>query len=366
MAHAIRAGRIFFYLGLSVLAVLALVVGVLRYQQRILRHRAERLLADIQQIDLRKTSFEDAQTLFLQWKRWGRYDGECTPKHCVFKVAFEDFWHRHPSLRRRTFLERGYEAFGGRPTEVYAGIQVFDGVVWEKWFGFGAGSTNASSGEMSTAAWLPAVDERFRLHPNYRVEANLPYCENASVQFTPYEDPMEIRRLSEFNLSPLTHWGHGAGTTDVMPTACAQARKEAHLITPDVHSQPLSYELSRNESLEYLARDALKVAVVKVLGKRREDAQSWRVKAQIEVVLKRYSQQDLATIRDLDLQCQNASSMNVPSVGERYLIFTNDPGSVGVTCGGMVPANEENLAVVRRGAAQDYEAVFNKANIGPR
>ncbi|HEV2196517.1 MAG TPA: hypothetical protein VGR55_13110 [Candidatus Acidoferrum sp.] len=48
-------------------------------------------------------------------------------------------------------------------------------------------------------------------------------------------------------------------------------------------------------------------------------------------------------------------------VGERYLVFTDwDPETHNVTCGGIVPVTEENLAAVRRGIAQDYKALFGE------
>lgn len=57
---------------LTAVTVLVIAVGTLRIQQWVLRQRAERLLADIQQIELRKTSFEGAQKQFARWGEWGR------------------------------------------------------------------------------------------------------------------------------------------------------------------------------------------------------------------------------------------------------------------------------------------------------
>jgi len=368
MSRPFSTLRFLRYFVLVVSGVLFVLVASVRIQQWVLRHRAERLLAEIQQIELRKTSFEDVRTLFDRWRKWGHYEGECERHRCLFRVTFGDFWYRHASLWKKSHLKVLYAALGGRPSEVHAGIDVMDGVVWEKWFGFGTSNARGfiqADAEAATTSWLPAEDERFALHPDYRVDTNLPYCEAVAVQFTPYEDPAEVRRLMEFNLSSLTHWGFRPEKSDVMPAACNQARKEAHLI-PDVHNKPPAYELPRHESLEYLARDALRVAVVAILDKHSESAQAWRFKARVEVPLKRYSQQDAAAPKEIRLQCQDASSVPDVTVGGRYLIFTNDPDSILIMCGGMVPATEENLAITRQGMAQDYEAVFQQPNIGPR
>ncbi len=74
------------------MGVLIILFGTLRIQHWVLRHRAERLLADIQQVELRKTSFEDAQKLFDRWSKWGQYKGECMRQRCLFSIVFTDFW----------------------------------------------------------------------------------------------------------------------------------------------------------------------------------------------------------------------------------------------------------------------------------
>jgi hypothetical protein len=59
--------------------------------------------------------------------------------------------------------------------------------------------------------------------------------------------------------------------------------------------------------------------------------------------------------------CGDVSWVPDTRVGDRYLIFTGRyPGSATVTCGGIAPVTEENLAAARRGIAQDYEAVFGE------
>jgi hypothetical protein len=365
MSRPSRVRRLLWYLALALIAVLIIVVGTLRIQQWALRHRAERLLADIQQIELGKTSFEDAQKLFGRWGKWGRYRGECTRRHCLFSIALRDFLDGHPSLFKQASLSFLYSALGGRPTDVYAGATVIDGVVWEKWFGFGTSSRGIAQAdaEASTASWLPAMDERFALHPNHEVvPLRLAPCVSIRAKFTPYEDLAEVRRLMQFNLSSITHWGFAREKDDVMPAACAEAREEKYLVVlPSSHGQP---DLPRHESLEYLARDAGRVAVFKMVSKPSQSGDPWapwKLDARLEEPLKRYSPQDVGAVRELHLHCSDVGWVPDTRVGERYLIFTDwDPESDTVTCGGVVPVTEENLAATRRGIAQDYKAVFGE------
>lgn len=354
-------------LAFATMAMVVIVVATLRIQQWVLRNRAERLLDDIQQIELRKTSFEDAQKMFGHWSKWGHYGSGCTERYCLFSMRLSDFLDGHPNLFKRASLSSLYSALGGRPTDVYADVLVVGGVVWEKRFGFltsSRGLTRADA-EASTASWLPATDERFALHPDHAiVPLHLAPCVSIRVKFTPYEDPAAVRRLMGFKLSSITHWGFAPEKDDVMPAACAEAREEQHLIaqpTPTGTGQPDS---PRYESLEYLGRDAGRIAVVKVISKPSRIGDQWApwsIQTQLEEPLKRYSLRDVGKIEELHLRCSDVNWVPDTRVGERYLTFTDwMPNSDTVACGGIVPATAENLTAARRGVAQDYKAVFGE------
>ena len=352
-------------LAVAAIALVIIAVTTLRIQQWVLRNRAERLLTDLQQIELRKTSFEDAQKLFAHWNEWGHYEGECTRDHCLFSIALRDFLDARPSLFKRASLNFLYSVLGGGPTDVNASITVINGVVWEKSFGLRTSSRGLARADaaVSTDSRLPAIDERFSLHPDHAiVPLQLTPCVSIRVKFTPYEDPVEVRRLMEFDLSPITHWGFGREKNDVMPAACAEARQEQHFTeqpTPTGTGQPDS---PRHESLEYLARDAGRVAVIRILSKPGQSTDPWlpwKIDARLEQPLKHYSAQDVGMNRELHLHCSDAGWTPETRVGELYLIFTDwSRETENVTCGGILSVTEENLAAARRGIAQDYKAAF--------
>jgi hypothetical protein len=61
-----------------VLSLVLIAFLAVQIQQRMLRCRAERLLADMHQIRLYQSTWADAQRLMNRWGAWGRYNGGCT------------------------------------------------------------------------------------------------------------------------------------------------------------------------------------------------------------------------------------------------------------------------------------------------
>src|SRR5215469_15332375 len=85
------AGGVFLFLVL--LAFLAVQI-----QQRTLRWRAERLLADMHQIRLYQSTWADAQRLMHRWGAWGHYDGSCTGASCTYKIELDNSIHYTPRI----------------------------------------------------------------------------------------------------------------------------------------------------------------------------------------------------------------------------------------------------------------------------
>ena len=74
----------------TVFAVLALLAAFVQLEQHLLRWRAERLLADIRQIQMGKSTWADAQRFMTKWGTWGHYEGSCTAEKCDYSIAMED------------------------------------------------------------------------------------------------------------------------------------------------------------------------------------------------------------------------------------------------------------------------------------
>ncbi|MFY9854499.1 MAG: hypothetical protein WAK26_11550, partial [Terracidiphilus sp.] len=82
--------RILRVAGLAALAVVLLTFAAVQFQQRLLRWRAERLMADMHQIRLYQSTWADAQKLMYKWGAWGHYDGSCTATECRYEIDLED------------------------------------------------------------------------------------------------------------------------------------------------------------------------------------------------------------------------------------------------------------------------------------
>src|ERR1700759_4734177 len=77
--------------GVSLIGVVALSLALITFlavetQQRMLRGRAERLMADMHQIRLYQSTWADGQRLIHRWGAWGHYEGSCTAASCVYGI----------------------------------------------------------------------------------------------------------------------------------------------------------------------------------------------------------------------------------------------------------------------------------------
>jgi hypothetical protein len=139
------------FLRLIAAALLILTFAVTAFvniQQRVLRWRAERLLADMRGIQMGTSSWDDAQRLMNRWGAWGKWEGTCTWQSCDYQIVLQDGFQayatyyttaeevhlRTPARHCCQWLRRPYMALGGRFAEVYASIVVKDGVIWTKSF----------------------------------------------------------------------------------------------------------------------------------------------------------------------------------------------------------------------------------------
>jgi hypothetical protein len=63
----------------------------------LLRRRAERLLADIQALQVHQSTWLDAQRLITRWGAWGSYEGSCTSTKCDYSIGMSDSipWEYH-------------------------------------------------------------------------------------------------------------------------------------------------------------------------------------------------------------------------------------------------------------------------------
>jgi hypothetical protein len=112
------------------------LLAVVQVGQRVVRHRAERMMGDIAALEVGKSKFSDLQTIQHRWGRWGHYDGECSARHCQYSVRMEDWFGQVVSWGSQFFPQHENDLMSvamrvthGHLPAVLADVAVKDGLV---------------------------------------------------------------------------------------------------------------------------------------------------------------------------------------------------------------------------------------------
>jgi hypothetical protein len=340
-------------------AVLGLI-GV-RVERHILRNRAEALMADMQSITLRQTTFQQVQPIFRRWRRWGRFDGSCSPARCEFNIDLHDL-----SSRPDRYLYRDVTIFklaslvGESPTAISARIGVLDGVVWSEQIGFAIEPPgNLLEGNATSVSRAEPVyyGMHWRSHPDYTISwpANLP--DSVRLEFTPFANPAEIHRLMALNFSCLTRWRACQSKRDMMPTAMAEVERWDNLPT-----YPEGPTANDPLFLKLLGRDSPTVVVVEVSSNQtkiiHEDGRTVRghlMTFDVKKVMKLHSPEEKVarfTFFPEHFGILPGGTFETSSPGTRFVVFFK--GAINeASLEGWLPATRANLALVRKGVAED-------------
>ena len=352
-------------------------ICLIHASQWLLRHRAEQLLANIQTITLRQTQFDTVKPLLRRWERFGEYEGNCSEKHCKFKVTLQDEMFNLPD-----WLRHSVARLGGRAARVIAGFEVIDGIVWAKYFDVAVemppfrgedgklfSTTLLGSAESRSQFFPPQYWGSILLHSNYVIgrPGGCEGCVLAYVYFTPYADPQDIRRLMQFNLGCLTRWRACQDQADIMPVAWTQYSQERSKLETQLASPKCSPRIA-----ELLGRDSENAAIVDVVANRVENG-AGESKFQVSTVrlsvrLKRAEFWNVGENEEVRVfnDAVALGSDNLPSAvhpGTRFILLfarynwpgKNSPSIWLETCG-AIPFTESNLEIVKRGIGQDFRA----------
>jgi len=394
MASRVRWGRWTRIACIAILAPIVCLFAVVRIQQYVLRWRAERLLADIREIQMGKSTWADAQRLMYRWGKWGWYEGSCSAERCRYEIVLLDASHTYPTyfqtetktgLRFRTkpheyspWQRRLYSLLGGRPAAIYAGITVKNGVIWAK--GFDAKTEMSPStldsrihdGDVLVAIAEGTTGFDFRDPGEMPVDDpeytawKAPICTGCRLieaEFTPRANSRLAGGLLDMNLACLTRWRQCDKVEEIAPLMAKTAldlhsggRKLAEI--GDVDAFPL----------EILARDHHFAAIAEAIGPDSPDANHARDRNQpsfrILLSLKNHANHD----SDVILQRQiprmempspgNAKPQVVPPGTKVILLFGpsyDDPDVIDPCFDGcaVIPLTPASLSAVQRGIARD-------------
>jgi hypothetical protein len=242
-----RIIRILRAVGLAALALLLVAFAFVQIEQHLLRHRAERLLADFQSIRLHQSTWADAQTLMTRWGAWGHYDGQCTASDCGYIIKLAD-----PISRISDHIQSGtgerlfrpavqlYEFLGGKPGWLTVDFLVQDGVIWRSSIGLlldvpprtyqkddGGYSLMFQARASDTLRqkphghWVLGTDDQLADHPDYKEgrPGGCEICLSEEVTFTPYISSAQLKQVTSYDLSCFTRFRHCLNLPDVLPIA---------------------------------------------------------------------------------------------------------------------------------------------------
>jgi len=387
MAPTSRWRRI---LRIAVFTVGVLLLGTVasvRIQQQILRWRAERLLSDIRELQLGKSTWADAQTLIYRWGAWGWYEGSCTEKRCSYQIVMQDVYagfpvYSSPSVamrkgwrRSRVWMLFPYQILGGRPAQVSARMEVIDGVVWAKDYRIelqvstGLFPSNSDYGLEASAstAWRTADLRGFDPdHPDYVVSrpGGCTGCVIGYSMFTPYADARVVHSLMDFNLDCLTRKVICRDQMDIMPTAWKQFEAKEQNDGHATKKSQISAEACLS-SADFVGRDRRNVVIAEVVATQTEHdfSGSHRVVSfRLKQPLKRaefwkLSETARAAVPNYLVAGDGSHDGFVTPTREIILAigqqYDSLPDWIELDPCDVLPLTDQNLAAVRRGISRD-------------
>jgi len=375
-------------LRITLLVALGPVIAIVAYipiQQRILRWRAEHLLADIRGLELGKSTWTDAQRIMHRWGAWGGYADTCSSKRCSYQILMSDMYQGFSIGSQRIepwefppLTLNVYRLFGGRPSFVEARFEVIDGIVWGKDYYVGV-DVPASNGpdefpyELLASATSDWRTEDFRgygeiAHPEYSVgrPGGCTRCEKVYSRFTPFADPEVVNSLLDFNLECLTRRNPCRDQGDIMPSVWKRVLTEGE---DRMHQREVNAVPSHvcNLSPEFVGRDRTNVVTAEVTAVRPLEYQSdsqEEVRFQILEHLKRatlwYPKMTYGTALPKNgIYGQNGAGRTNLTPGQRLILAFPSSSAVDPIfpvdldpCD-VFPLTQDNLAAVQRGIAKD-------------
>jgi hypothetical protein len=267
--------RVVLFAGGVVLSLMLITFLAVQIQQRTLRWRAERLMADMHQIRLYQSTWADAQRLMHRWGALGHYEGSCTAASCEYEIEMDNIARYNPRVPRHAWLDwllahdrfNLYEWFGGRGSGVRASFTVHDGTIWRESTAMGVsvprrkmrritgpdtvlvdddlewslsvGAVSYQRLHRTLENWMPFIgdsEDELAQHPYYKVGRPggcMILCQLEVAYYSSHTPPAEIERLTSYNFSCFTRFNPCMHIEDLLPAA-----KEWHLYDNPYDSSP--------------------------------------------------------------------------------------------------------------------------------
>jgi len=381
MASRVRWGRWTRIACIAILAPIVCLIAVVRIQQYVLRWRAERLLDDIRQIQMGKSTWADAQRFMAKWKESNHMRGQCTPESCTEGVEVMDSVSYMLSHCGRYewqcgVLSKLYAMFGARTGFASVSLSIHNGQIETSRFSlfvtvppFVSKVDRGGSGLFASATqyhrgfdslWL--FPQRM-LHPDYWL-GKIGGCEGClrfDTGYTPKTAPEEIARLTDIEFDCITRLIPCTREADLMPSAWRQYQDEL----PRYSSLMDDLDQCRIP-LDLLAVEFKEISLVEVLSLQNAHAQRYEEvhgQFRLERVLKGKTSWPLNKALDGYAYDRGPASLRNAATnmeaGKRYIVIgslatgKNATRVVAVDNCGLISYTPENLAAIQRGIARD-------------
>lgn len=342
--------------------------GAIRVDQYLLRREAERLLADLKSLEMRKSTYHDARQVIDRWKDHIRAEGPCLPSRCDVEIGIPDFLGRHQEFftHHRNLLD-GWRLLGGRPSQIDGYIRVRKDLVLGKGIRaiilvYSAGGDLNLAGRMGSGP--PGVISY--LHPEYDVgigrHTTGAFTAGAYADFTPYADPADVNRLMDIDFSCLTRLYSCQTGADIAPAAWHEATNEqkssagkfiGHTCSPDV-IRVLTRE-SRRAVVGEVSRISLYGGLYDAPNSASHDPSAF---AQVKILFKDdLKQPDLRSLSAIQNYTFNEPLPAKEKAGDRFILFfryENKLYSDNYRSCDLLPATKQNVEAVKRWAAEDW------------
>ena len=222
--------------------------------QRILRHRAERLIPDVQRLEVGKSSWADLQGIMARWGKYGHYDGTCNNRECHYEINLTDTLgaiafdiQKMPSgLRYSAFplaLAVWYVHWNAVDIEATIDLEGDRVSGWRLlWVsavpeGIGSEARHYRDGPYELLVSATAVQRASPYlqewpmpdwHPGYSVRepSGCTNCISIRSEFDPTSSIHIRRSLSNFNLDCVTRWKPCTVESDIAPGAWNTLQEE--------------------------------------------------------------------------------------------------------------------------------------------
>ncbi|HTS56801.1 MAG TPA: hypothetical protein VMH03_04590 [Terriglobales bacterium] len=321
-----------------------------RLSDRIFQFRAQSLLEGIQQIELRKSTWQDAQRIRERNSEHVSTDAACSEKRCDITITLDHWYKFLSSSNGNSRFARfvwTWRLPGGRWAFIHATLRIRDGVVWGKDFDatishrddYPLIATAETTRDFATTSWYVSQDS----HPNIRFgrPGGREICQALWVKITPNANPKEMQEAFAFDLACIGGTLRRCTEMSQIMTVAARRLGENSRAN-DVAHPPLTWSPAM---IRALARDAQNAAVADILRVHPETSdEPQSVDYKVVEALK----------GDFGVPIQRAAlsrrpTIDVRKVPQHAIVFgfeRNDNPA-------FVPLTDDNLHPVRAGIAED-------------